>query len=70
MSAGYVPYGFRLSYTVPVPKVDTVLSSTNTVDNYRAIAISPILSKIFERCILKKYSKFLNSSPKRALILL
>ena len=50
MSAGYVPYGFRLSYTVPLPKVDTV-SSTNTVDNYRAISISPILSKIFERCI-------------------
>jgi len=69
MSAGYVPYGFKLSYTVPLAKVDTV-SSTNTVDNYRAIAISPILSKIFERCILKKYSKFLNSSPKRALILL
>ena len=23
MFAGYVPYGFRLSYTVPIPKVDT-----------------------------------------------
>jgi len=50
MLAGYVPYGFRLSYTVPLPKVVTV-SSTNAVDNYRAISISPILSKIFERCI-------------------
>ena len=35
----------------------------NAVENYRAISISPILSKIFERCILRKYSKFLNSSP-------
>ena len=61
MSAGYVPCGFRLSYTVPLQKVD-IVSSTNTVDNYRAISISPILSKIFERCILNKYSKFLNSS--------
>ena len=26
MFAGYVPYGFRLSYTVPIPKVDTVSS--------------------------------------------
>ena len=50
MSAGYVPYGFRLSYTVPLPKVDTI-SSANVVDNYRVISISPILSKIFERCI-------------------
>jgi len=50
MLAGYVPYGFRLSYTVPLPKVKNV-SSTNAVDNYRAISISPILSKIFERCI-------------------
>ena len=40
MFAGYVPYGFRLSYTVPLPKVDTV--STNAVENYKAISISPI----------------------------
>jgi len=54
MSAGYVPYGFRLSYTVPLPKVDTI-SSANVVHNYRAISISPILSKIFEQCIFNKY---------------
>ena len=42
MFAGYVPYGFRLSYTAPIPKVDTV-SSKNVIDNYRAISISPIL---------------------------
>ena len=61
MFAGYVPYGCRLSYTVPIPKVDTV-SSKNVIDNYRAISISPISSKNFERCILKRYSKFLVSS--------
>jgi len=61
MYAGYVSYGFILSYTVPLPKVDTI-SSANVVDNYRAISISPILSKIFEQCIFKKYSKFFNSS--------
>jgi len=62
MSVGYVPYGFILSYTVSLPKVDSV-SSTKAVDNYRAISISPIVSKIFERCMLKKSSKFLCSSP-------
>jgi len=52
MSVGYVPYGFILT-----------VSSTKAVDNYRAISISPIVSKIFERCMLKKSSKFLCSSP-------
>ena len=61
MSVGYVPYGFRLSYTVPLPKADSV--STSAIDNHRAISISPIVSKIFERCILNKYSKFLCTSP-------
>ena len=51
-----------LSYTVPLPKADSV-RSTKAIDNYRAISISPIISKIFERCILQKYSKFLCSSP-------
>jgi len=46
MSVGYVPYGFRLSYTVPLPKADSV-SSTKTIDNYRAISISPILYRKF-----------------------
>ena len=58
MSAAYVPYGFGLSYTVPLPKDDTTYKR-NTVDSYRAISISPILSKIFEQCILLRYSKFL-----------
>ena len=63
MFAGYLSYGFKLSYTVPLPKVDrSTVTSTNAVDNYRAISISPILSKIFERCILNKFSKFLTSS--------
>ena len=58
MFAAHVPYGFGLSYTVPLPKDDTTYKR-NTVDSYRAISISPILSKIFEQCILLRYSKFL-----------
>jgi len=53
ISAAYVPYGFRLSYSVP--KED---SKRNTVDNYRAISISPFLSKLFEPCVSMRYSKF------------
>ena len=62
MSAAHVPYGFRLSYTVPLPKDDTTYKR-NTVDSYRAISISRILSKIFEQCMLLRYSKFLITSP-------
>ena len=51
---------FRLSYTVPLPKED-IGCMKNSVNNYRAISISPVLSKIFEQCILdRKY--FLTSS--------
>jgi len=34
--AGHVRYGFRLSYTVPLPKEDGGTKG-NSVDNYRAI---------------------------------
>ena len=64
MSVGYVPHWFRLRYTVQLLKADSV-SSTKAIDNYRAISISPIISKNFARCILKKYSKLLRSSPNK-----
>jgi len=57
MSVSHVPYGFRLSYTVPLPKEDNIYKR-NTVDNYRAISISPVISKVFERSVLTKFSKF------------
>ena len=58
ISAAYIPYGFRLSYTVPLPKEEQSHTG-KSVDNYRAISISPIISKIFEHCILSRYSNFL-----------
>jgi len=61
MSTAHVPYGFRLSYTVPLPKEDGTFKC-NTVGNYRAISISPIVSKIFEHCILLRYSKYFETS--------
>ena len=60
MFLGHIPHGFRLSYTVPLPKEE---NTRNTIDSYRGISISPILSKMFEQCVLTRYSKFLSSSP-------
>jgi len=61
VSAACVPHGFRLSYTVPLSKEDQHHKG-NSVDNYRAISISPAISKIFEHCVLARYSKFLMMS--------
>ena len=49
-------------YTVPLPKEEQSYKG-KSVDNYRAISISAIISKIFERYILSRYSKFVVTSP-------
>ena len=49
-----------LDLAIPLPKED---NTRNTIDSYRGISISAILSKIFEQCILTRYSKFMSSSP-------
>ena len=46
----YVPPEFCIGITIPLLK-DSNLDSSN-IDNYRAITISPVLSKIFENCLL------------------
>lgn len=57
----YLPRGFGLSYTVPVPKCDS-RSRTLTVDDFRGISISPVISKLFEMAILNRYSDYLQTS--------
>jgi len=54
-----VPAGFRYSYIVPEPKVEDCRSKAMTHDDFRAISITPILSKVFEYCILDRYSTVL-----------
>ena len=49
----------RTSYTVPVPKNNASgYSKSLTVDDFRGISINPVLSKIFEHCILDRYCKY------------
>ena len=61
MLCRYAPTGFGLSYTVPSPKVKDCRSKALTYDNSRGIVISPILSKVFEHCILDKFKPFLST---------
>ena len=47
----HVPAGFRYSYIVPVPKLKDCRTKSVNCDDFRGIAISPILSKVFEHCL-------------------
>jgi len=62
MLTQHVPSGFKLRYIVPIPKVKDMLSIALKCDNFRGIAINPILSEVFEHCILEQYHSFLYSS--------
>ena len=57
----YVPNGFGISMMVPVPKNSTSKSQAST-DDYRGISINPIISKVFEMCLLKLFGKYLYTS--------
>ena len=57
----YVPTGFCRSYTVPIPKVKDCRTQSMLFDDFRGIAISSILSKVFEHCILIRFSHYLSS---------
>lgn len=57
---GYVPAEFGIGVVIPLLKDDS-LDSTN-LDNYRGITLSPVLSKIFENCLLMRFSDYFFTS--------
>ena len=57
-----MPQGFKISYIVPIPKPKEFMSKSLSYDDFRGIAISPIISKIFEYCFLDKFESLLFSS--------
>ena len=61
LSCEYVPHDFGQSYTVPLRKVDCHTKSVSCSD-FRGIAISCILSKVFEHCVVDRYSDFFITS--------
>jgi len=56
-----VPSGFRHSYVVPVPKVRVHRSRKMTCDDFRGIAINPIIFKVFEYCTLDRFKQHFSS---------
>ena len=62
MQRRHVPVGFRLSYIVPIPKIKDTRTKSMSCNDFRGIAISPIVSKVFEHCVLDKFRTCFSSS--------
>jgi hypothetical protein len=58
---GHVPAQFGVSYTVPLVKINGCTKNLS-VDDFRGISISPVISKIFEHCILRRFNNYFASS--------
>ena len=55
----YIPLGFKRSYIVPIPKPKDTRIKAMTCNDYRGIAISPAISKLFEYCFLECFHSLL-----------
>src|SRR5258708_30881244 len=58
----YVPDGFGLGIVVPLLKSG---KPGGRVESYRGITLNPIISKIFEQCLLVLFSAFLKSADRQ-----
>ena len=61
ISTGHIPVCFGASYTVPIPKCDGRTRALS-INDFRGISISPVLSKLFEMAILNRYSYYFTTS--------
>lgn len=57
----HVPVGFKCNYIVPVPKIKGCSSKVITYNYFRAIAISPIVSEVFEYSLLHSFGVWLKT---------
>ena len=61
MLCGYVPRDFGCGLLIPIPK-ESGAKRVLMVEQFRGITISPIISKVFENCLLTIYKDFLGTS--------
>ena len=62
LRCAYLPRDFGQSYTVPLSKVNDCRTKSVSCSDFRGIAISCILSKVFEHCILERFNNFFSSN--------
>jgi len=58
---GCLSVSFGCSFTVPLVKGDAH-GKALTCNDFRGITISPVISKVFEHCILNRYNEFFGTS--------
>ncbi len=56
-----VPSDFGMGITIPIPKEDRS-TRVHNIENFRGITLSPIISKVFEHCLLIMFQKHLRTS--------
>ena len=61
LTYSHIPLAFGLTYTVPIPKCNSVLKAMTSSD-FRGICISPIISKLFESAIINKFCNYFITS--------
>ena len=59
---GVIPDNFCESYTVPIPKTDNTGGNELDVSDFIGISIWPVISKVFENCLIRRFDSFLLSS--------
>jgi len=57
----YIPTGFKRSYIVPIPKIKDCRTKAMSCGDFRGIAICPLLSKVYEHCLLRQLQTFIKS---------
>jgi len=62
LCCGHVPPDFSYSYTIPIPKIQDCRTKAVTTDDFRGIAISPIISKVFEYCVLDRFDHYFDTA--------
>src|ERR1043165_9690393 len=60
----FVPASFGQRLLIPTPK-DSNKRGILSVDQFRGITISPIISKVFEHCLLLLYKQYMFSSERQ-----
>ena len=61
IKCGIVPDSFGRSYSVPIPKGNCSRGKSVTFDDFRAISIYPVISKVFQLGVLDRFKNFVSS---------
>ena len=60
----YIPDAFGVGLTIPIPKANGNVKPV-TCDDFRGITLSPIISKVFEKCLLQSLNQYLLTSVRQ-----